>query len=84
MENSKIKKRHYGQVVIEFISAFIALMLLLVAITKIFVWMGSTIIGRNRAFEDSRTKAGNSATVDTTLDFYNKTSFPKKEDLKIF
>ncbi|MCK5494208.1 MAG: hypothetical protein KAJ14_13945 [Candidatus Omnitrophica bacterium] len=65
---------------IEFVSAFIVLLLLLVGITKIFVWMGSTIIGRNRAFEDSRTKAGNYANTNdpTVVNFYTK------KDLKVF
>lgn len=78
MENTKIKMRHYGQVVIEFVSTFVALMLLLVCITRVFVWMGSTIIGRNKAFEATRSKAGNSKTVDKSIDFYTK------QDLKIF
>ena len=78
MVNRKIRTRHQGQVVIEFVSAFIVLLLLLVGITRIFVWMGSTIIGRNRAFEDTRSAAGYSKTIDDNIDFYTK------KDLDVF
>ena len=70
--------RHYGQVMIEFISAFLALIILLVGITKVFVWMGNTIISRNTAFEASRTAAGHEDTIDANIDFYTT------EDLEIF
>jgi hypothetical protein len=51
MANTKIK----AQVMLEFSAAFIALLILLVATTKLFVWFGSNIINRHKAYEDSRT-----------------------------
>jgi hypothetical protein len=48
-------KRIKAQVSLEFSAAFIALLILLVATTKLFVWFGHNIVERHKAYEDSRT-----------------------------
>jgi len=50
MENYKVK----AQVALEFITAFICTIIFLVLTTQLFVWFGSTIVNRQRAYESTR------------------------------
>ena len=55
MERWKINKKTSAQVVLEFVSAFIVLVIFLVATVKIFAWFCSNIVERHEAFENTRT-----------------------------
>ncbi len=48
-------KRIKAQVSLEFTAAFIVLLIFLIAATKLFVWFGSNIVNRHRAYEKGRT-----------------------------
>jgi hypothetical protein len=76
MDNFKIK----AQVNIEFAAAFVVLAIFVVAATKIFVWLGTTMVNRNKAYEDTRsiTTPGKAPAVD----FYDQKSEANK--LKVF
>ena len=67
MGNAKVK----AQVALEFTTAFICLVLFLVATTKIFVWFGNNIVQRHKAYEDSR-----SGQVMTDTAIYQDTPVP--------
>lgn len=71
-----------GQVALEFTTAFICLILFLVAAAQIFTWFGNNIVRRQRAYEDSRAKAGNGTTTNDNdvQNFYNQSEY----QLKIF
>ena len=66
MGDSKIK----AQVTIEFTIALICLVLLLTGTANMFAWFANTIIGRHRAYEDSREKAGTASTTGSQINFY--------------
>jgi len=51
MDNAKVK----AQVTLEFTTAFICLLLFLVATAQIFVWFGNTIVNRQKNYEGTRT-----------------------------
>ena len=70
---------HKAQVTAEFTVALLALVLFLVMTTRLFVWMGGNIVGRNKAFEGTR----KSVTVTNLppMDFYNKTNGNQPLDL---
>ena len=79
MDNAKlgymrniISKGKRAQVTIEFTIALFCLLIFLVATTKIFVWFGSNIVQRHKAFEDTRTEAGTGSTTASQIDFYNQ------------
>ena len=79
MKNAKVK----AQVALEFTTAFICLILFLVATTKIFVWFGSNIVNRHKAYELTRIAAGTGATTSSEEikdKFYDQT----KHQLDIF
>ncbi len=71
MDCSKINKKTSAQVVLEFVSAFIVLLIFLVATAKIFVWFCSNIVERHKAFEHTRTLAGKESTTVGQDSFYN-------------
>lgn len=51
----KINYRGYrAQVALEFTIAFICTMLFLIGTVQLFVWFGSNIVQRHKAYEDSR------------------------------
>ncbi len=79
MANNKQVK---AQVALEFVAAFICLILFLVATAQIFAWFGNNIVRRQRAYEDSRAKAGNGTTTkdESVQNFYNQS----EHQLKIF
>lgn len=79
----KINKRIKTQVIIEFVSAFIILLIFLVATAKIFAWFCGTVLERHEAFESSRTDAGKvdvdatGATIEKDRgSFYDESSNP--------
>lgn len=79
MDNAKIKIK--AQVSLEFSAAFIALLILLVATTKLFVWFGNNIVERHKDYERTRTAAGVSGTeAGNNIPFYNQS----EHQLKIF
>lgn len=73
-----------GQVALEFTTAFICLILFLVATTQIFVWFGSTIVNRHKAYEQTRIYAGNPASWSEfdNIDFYTPTPLNIFKDWK--
>jgi hypothetical protein len=87
MDNAKMK----AQVSVEFALAFIVLAVFVVAAAKLFVWMGGTMVSRQKAYDASRSMnittlrvgntAGSSAGIPP-VDFYNNTT--GKKDLDIF
>ena len=76
MDNSKISGKISAQVIIEFVSAFIILLIFLVATAKIFVWFCGTIVERHEAFENSRTEAGKEGTTEEEVSFYDDSANP--------
>lgn len=71
MACSKIKEKTSAQVVLEFVSAFIVVLIFLVATAKIFVWFCETIVERHEAFEGTRTLAGKESTTESQNSFYS-------------
>jgi hypothetical protein len=74
-----MERRCNAQVTAEFTVALLALVLLLVLVTRLLVWMGKDMVGRGAAFESTR------ASVTTThlpaLDFYNASNGKQRLDL---
>jgi hypothetical protein len=68
-----------AQVNIEFAVAFVVLAIFVIAATKIFVWLGATMVNRNKAYEDTRSITGGKAPA---VEFYDQKSEANK--LKIF
>ncbi len=81
MENYKVK----AQVALEFTTAFICLILFLVATTQIFVWFGNNIVQRHKQYENTRpTLAADGTTAPPKINFYtpkNLNIFGKPEEL---
>lgn len=77
MADSKIKKRLLAQVSLEFTAAFVVLLILLLAATRMFVWFGDNIVQRHKKYEQTRTAAGLGATTASQIDFYT----PSKLDI---
>ena len=79
MDNPKVK----AQVSIEFAVAFLILVLFTVLAVKMFTWMGSTIINRHIAYENSRNMTSAAAPRDMVppVDFFNATSGKKEMDV---
>ncbi len=50
MNNAKVK----AQVSLEFVTAFLCTILLLVLTTQLFVWFGNNIVNRQKAYENTR------------------------------
>lgn len=50
MDNAKVK----AQVSLEFVTAFLCTILLLVLTTQLFVWFGNNIVNRQKAYESMR------------------------------
>jgi len=75
MDNCKIK----AQVNIEFAAAFVVLAIFVIAATRIFVWLGTTMVNRNKAYEDTRSITSGKAPA---VDFYDQKSEANK--LKVF
>lgn len=74
-------KRIKAQVSLEFTAAFIVLLILLIATTKLFVWFGSNIVERHKDYEKTRTAAGfNGTEAENNIPFYKQSKHP----LKIF
>jgi hypothetical protein len=67
--------RQKAQVSLEFSAAFVALIILLLATTKIFVWFGNNIVQRNTAYEGTRTGDTYSLHLPPQ-DFYNQSAHP--------
>lgn len=70
-KNERIK----AQVSLEFSAAFIVLLILLMAATKLFVWFGNNIVERHKAYEGNRTAAGFNGT-EAAKPFYNQSEHP--------
>lgn len=81
MENSA-KSKVKAQVFIEFSLAFICAIIFLFGVTQLMVWFGGNIVRRCRAYDDTRTKAGDGSTVlnAEVQNFYNQADNP----LRIF
>lgn len=76
-KNERIK----AQVSLEFSAAFIVLLILLIATTKLFVWFGNNIVNRHKAYEDTRSVSDPCYLHGPPpLDFYNQS----EHQLKIF
>lgn len=70
MRIKRCPDRQAAQVSLEFAVAFVVLVILLLATTKIFVWFGNSIVGRNQAYEESRSE------ITSPVDFYNQAEHP--------
>lgn len=75
MDDGKMKINDIAQVALEFVVGFVCTILFLALTVQIFVWFGSNIVKRNKAYEDSR--SGQVMTGIGTLpvpptDFYNQ------------
>ena len=69
--------RRRAQVAIEFTIALFCLFIFLVATAKMFVWFGSSIVQRHKAYEATRVDAGDHGTTSDEIDFYE----PDKLDI---
>ena len=74
MDNGKIKINDRAQVSLEFAAAFVVLVFLLAATTKIFVWFGNNIVQRHKDYENTRRDAGNGTITNSQINFYNQTA----------
>jgi len=79
MDNPKVK----AQVSIEFAVAFVMLVLFVVLATKMFTWMGGTIVKRHIAYENSRSMTSAAAPKDMVppVDFFNAATGKKPMDV---
>ncbi|MDD5465678.1 MAG: hypothetical protein PHP73_05010 [Candidatus Omnitrophica bacterium] len=77
MDNAKVK----AQVALEFVTAFICTILLLVLTTQLLVWFGNNIVNRQKAYESTRSMA---LTLDTSEPVVPKKDFYTPSKLKIF
>ena len=59
--------RETGQATLELTAALILLMLLLVGVTKIFMWLGGRLVHRQVLYENSRVRAADSSTWNVTV-----------------
>jgi uncharacterized protein (UPF0333 family) len=80
MDNLKVK----AQVSIEFAITFVVLVLFVVLAAKMFAWMGSTIVNRHMAYENSRSMTSSGAAKDMVppVDFF--TTATGKKPLDVF
>lgn len=74
----KLRKRNRpkAQVIIEFTLAFFCLILFLLATARLFAWFGGSIVRRHRAYQQTRTLAGNGTTTSSQINFYNHSDYP--------
>lgn len=74
MGDFKIKRGLSAQVSLEFTSAFIVLILLLLATGKLFVWCTENIVKRHKAYENTRTVVlDGDELAQPNIDFYEPT-----------
>jgi hypothetical protein len=79
MDNSKIK----AQVSVEFAVAFVLLAIFAVLATRMFVWLGATLVSRHQAYENSRsmTHAGSPKDMVPPVEFYTSATGKKPMDI---
>jgi len=87
MDNPKVK----AQVSIEFAVSFVLLVLFVVLVAKMFVWLGSTMVNRHKAYEKTRSMTPGKPEITTfpvvythpvKVDFFNNAS--GKRPMNIF
>jgi uncharacterized protein (UPF0333 family) len=82
MDNPKIK----AQVSIEFVISFVLLVLFAVLASRVFIWLGNTLVNRHIAYERTRSTAApavtnSSPTNEAKIDFFNNTTGKRPLDL---